>query len=253
MCRPRDNPSPAYYSRMRQLSATTLCLALAAAPLSAQVGHPPGRSPYRDIVHGKSLTAMYGDVGGTGGQIGVGPHDGRSYGVRFDIRVGTPLQFGLTLARANLKRLIVSADDSVSNRVDGPVDQRLTMVEGALQLNLTGKKTWNHLAPFLAGTIGYVGGSGLPASEPDSSGYKFGSKFYFAPAAGVRVFFGRSLHLRLEARQLFWKLTYPSSYLVEPAAQPSTDPAKPNAVLTGPKLTEWTGGREFRLGLGVNF
>ena len=238
---------------MRHLPATTLCLALAAAPLSAQVGHPPNRSPYRDIVHGKSLTVMYGDVGGSGGKIGVGPHDGRSYGMRFDIRVGTPIQFGFTVARADLKRLIVSAADSVNNRVDGPVDQSLTMVEGALQINLTGKKTWNHLAPFVGGTIGYLSGSALPASQPDSSGYKFGSKFYFAPAAGIRVFFGKSLHLRLEARQLLWKLTYPSAYQREPAAQPSTDPTKPNSVLKGAKLTEWTGGRELRLGLGFNF
>jgi hypothetical protein len=40
---------------------------------------------------------------------------------------------------------------------------------------------------------------------------------------------------------------------VEPAAQPSTDPTKPNSVLKGEKLTEWTGGRELRAGLGFNF
>jgi hypothetical protein len=233
--------------------ATTLVLALAAAPVAAQVGHAPDRSPYRDITRGRSVTLIYGDVGGDGGKIGVGPHNGRSYGVRFDIRVGTPIQFGLTVARAELKRLIVSADDSVNNRVDGPVDQSLTMVEGALQLNLTGKKTWHHLAPFIGGTIGYTSGSALPASQPDSSGYKFGSKFYFAPAAGLRVFLGQSIHLRLEARQLLWKLTYPTSYQVEPAAQPSTDPTKPNSVLKGEKLTEWTGGRELRAGLGISF
>jgi len=238
---------------MMRSSAALLVLALAAAPAAAQVGHAPAHSPYRDILAGKSITVLVGDVGGSGGKIGVGPHDGQSYGVRFDIRLGTPLQFGVTVARAQLKRLIVSAADSVNNRVDGPVDQNLTMFEGALQLNLTGKKTWHHLAPFLGGTVGYVDGSPLPSSQPDSSGYKFGSKFYFAPAAGVRIFLGQSFHLRLEARQLFWKLTYPSAYNLEPAAQPSSDPTKSNSVLQGGKLTEWTGGRELRAGLGFNF
>ena len=225
----------------------------AATPLAAQVGHAPGASPYRDILQGKSITLLVGDVAGDGGRIGIGPHDGQSYGVRFDIRLGAPLQFGITVARAELKRLIVSADDSVTNRVDGPVDQSLTMFEGALQLNITGRKTWYRLAPYLGGTIGYVSGSSLPGSQPDSSGYKFGSKFYFAPAAGLRVFMTRSLHLRLEARQLYWKLTYPTSYNQEPAAQPSSDPDKPNSVLKGAKLQEWTGGRELRAGLGLTF
>lgn len=230
-----------------------LGLVVFTAPLAAQVGHDPQHSPYRDILRGKSVTFLYGDVGGDGGKLGVGPHDGQSYGVRFDVRLGTPVQFGLTIAKANLKRLIVSADDSVDNRVDGPVDQSLTMFEAALQLNLTGRKSWHHLAPYLATSLGYQSGSSLPASQPDSSGYKFGSKFYVSPAVGVRIFLGQTLHLRLEARQLYWKLSYPTAYRLEPAAQPSSDPDKPNAVLTGNKLDEWTGGRELRAGLGFTF
>jgi hypothetical protein len=233
--------------------ALPLLALLFALPAAAQVGHAPGSSPYRDILKGKSVTMLVGDIGGDGGRLGIGPHKGQSYGVRFDIRLGTPLQFGLALARAELERLIVSADDSVNNRVDGPVSQSLTMVEGAMQLNVTGKKSWHRLAPYLGGSVGYVSGSSLPASQPDSSGFKFGSKFYLAPAAGLRVFLSNTLHLRLEARQLFWKLTYPSSYNVEPAAQPSSDPDQPNSVLKGAKLEQWTGAREFRAGLAFSF
>jgi hypothetical protein len=238
---------------MQRLFPSILILALAAAPLAAQVGHSPESSPYRDITKGRSVTFLYGDVGGNGGKIGVGPHQGQSYGVRLDLRVGAPLQIGFTVARAELERLIVSADDSVNNRVDGPVSQNLTMGEVALQLNLTGKKTWHRLAPFLGGTIGFLGGSALPASQPDSSDYHFGGKFYFAPAVGLRIFISNSLHLRLEARQLYWKLVYPSSYNVEPAAEPSLDPTKPNSVLKGAKLQEWTGARELRAGIGLSF
>jgi hypothetical protein len=226
---------------------------LLASPLTAQVGHAPGSSPYRDITKGKSFTFLYGDLGGDGGRLGIGPHNGRSYGVRFDIRLGTPVQFGFTVARAEMERLIVSADDSVDNRVDGPVDQNLTMIEAALQLNITGKKTWHRLAPYLAGSVGWVDGSDLPASQPDSSGYKFGSRFYLAPAAGVRIFFSNRLHLRLEARQLYWRLSYPFSYTQEPAAEPSPDPDNPNSVLGGAKREQWTGARELRAGLAFGF
>lgn len=241
---------PHYVEMMKSL--LPLAVLLATTPLAAQVGHAPGSSPYRDIVKGKSLAFLYGDVAGNGGRLGIGPHNGRSYGLRFDIRVGAPVQLGVTVARAEVERLIVSADDSVNNRVDGPVGQNLTMIELALQLNLTGKKTWHRLAPYLAGSIGLADGSPLPASQ-DSSTYNYGSKIYIAPAIGTRVFLSSRLHLRLEARQHFWKLTYPSSYTREPAAEPSTDPDNPNSVLGGAKPEEWSGARELRAGLGFNF
>lgn len=229
-----------------------LLLALA-TPLAAQVGHRPSSSPFRDIPSGKSLWVFYGDVGGDGGRIGVGPHNGRSYGLRFDLRLSTPLQFGVSVARAELERLVVSADDSVSNRVDGPVDQAVTMFEAAVQLNLTGRKAWHHLAPFVGGSFGYADGSGLPSSVADSSGYDFGGRLYLAPAVGVRVFFGSALHLRLEARQLFWQLKYPARYTLEPRAEPSSDPENPNAVLPDGKRDQWSGARELRVGLGFSF
>lgn len=226
---------------------------LVAGPVAAQVGHPPSSSPYRDIVNGKSLTVFYGDVGGNGGKIGVGPHNGSAWGARVDIRLSAPLQFGLGFERANLERFVVSADDSVATRKTGPFDQDLTMIEATMQLNLTGKKTWHRLAPFISGSAGWTKGSDLPKSVSDSSGFKFGSKIYLVPAVGLRAFITQSLFLRLEARQLFWKLNYPSSYIREPRAQPSSNPDRPNAVLPDGKRTQWSGARELRAGLGFAF
>lgn len=232
---------------------TPLVLLVLATPLAAQVGHRPSSSPYSDLPNGKSLWVFYGDVAGDGGRIRVGPHNGSSYGLRFDLRLSAPLQFGISVARAELERFVVSADDSVSNRVDGPVAQDVTMFEAAVQLNLTGRKSWHHLAPFLGASLGYADGSGLPANVADSSGYDFGGKLYLAPAVGVRVYVGKALHLRLEARQLFWQLKYPARYTFEPLAEPSTDPDKPNAVLGDGTRDQWSGARELRVGLGFSF
>ncbi len=241
----------------RFLSATAVLTVLAtplATPLAAQVGHAPNASPYRDIPRGRSITLLVGDVGGNGGSIGVGPHRGQSYGVRFDIRAGAPIQFGFTLARGDLERLVVSAADSVNNRVDGPAKQTVTMAELALQINITGKKSWHRLAPYFGGAVGLMSGSTLPASVPDSSGYRFGRKIYLAPGIGVRIYLSNALHLRLDARQLFWKLKYPLSYNADPTAQPSGDPVNhPNSVLPGLKREEWSGARELRVALGYSF
>lgn len=224
------------------------------APLAAQVGHSPASSPYRDIPNGKSLTVLVGDIGGDGGKIGVGPHNGRSYGGRLDLRISGPVQFGLGFSQAKLERLVVSADDSVATRTTGPFKQTLTMIDASLQLNITGRKSWHRLAPFVSGTAGWVRGSALPASAAkDSSGYKFGSKLYFAPAIGMRIIVSSNLQLRLEARQLFWKLKYPLSYTTDPAAEPSPNGDLANAVLPDGKREQWSGAREFRLGLGFAF
>jgi len=83
----------------------------AAAPLASQVGHPPEHSPYHDITKNMSLTALYGDVGGNGGILGIGPHNGSYYGLRYDIRLGGVMQFGLAAGYASLERLIVDAND----------------------------------------------------------------------------------------------------------------------------------------------
>lgn len=231
----------------------SLLAVLALATVGPALAAQSIRSPYRDIRHGKSITVFYSDLAGDGGKIGVGPHQGPMYGLRADIRLGTPLQFGLTLARSNTERLVVSADDSVANRVDGPVDERLTFIEGAMQLNLTGKKSWHGLAPFLGAGIGLAVASGLPSGVADSSGYDFGTKFYFVPSVGARFFIGQSLSLRVEARQLFWKLKYPLAYTAEPAAEPSSDPDRPNAVLRDGKRDEWSGARELRVGAAFHF
>ena len=234
---------------MSRALLAALALATAASPLAAQ----SIRSPYRDIVHGRSLTVFYGDMAGDGGKVGVGPHNGRVYGVRGDIRLGAPLQFGLTLSHAETERLVVSADDSVANRVDGPVAEPITMVEAAMQLNVTGKKSWHGLAPFVGVGVGLAIGGDGPGTAVDSSGYKFGTKFFFSPGLGARFFLGQSFSLRVEARQLFWKLKYPLVYTEEPAAEPSSDPDRPNAVLPDGKRDAWSGARELRVGAAFHF
>lgn len=222
--------------------------------LEAQVGHDPAHSPYSDIKFGKSITLLYGHFGGDGGKADVGPRNGRTFGARFDLRLSAPIQFGLTVEKAELERFVVDADDSVAIRKKGPFDQNLTMIELSMQLNLTGKKTWHRLAPFISGSVGWTHSSGLPSGVVDTSGYRFGNKFYLAPSAGFRAFVTQNIFLRAEARQLFWKLNYPRAYLSEPADQPSADPVNhPNAVIKDGKRSEWEGGPELRVGLGVAF
>jgi hypothetical protein len=176
----------------------------------AQVGHPPSKSPYHDIKQGSSITLVGGHFLGNGGDAGVGPNDGWTFGGRFDFRSARALAFGVGVSYGELQRLIV---DPFLDEVTGPVDQSVLFTEAMVTFNLTGGKTWHVFAPFVGLTIGFAFGSDVAA---DTSGYDFGTKFFFAPGGGTRVFLGDRLHLRAEARAHFWKLSYPPSFRQQP-------------------------------------
>ncbi len=227
-----------------------VALALLVAPAAgAQVGHAPGHSPYSEIRKGHSLTLVFGHLGGEGGRFGIAPHSGNSYGLRYDLRAGSAVQLGVGFARADLERLIVDPFVTLANRTSGPVDQTVSFAEVNILLNLTGGKSWHRIAPFIGSGLGLTFPSGTPE---DTSGFKFGKRFYIAPGIGTRIFLTHSLHLRAEARATFWKVKYPPSFEQEPVEEPGTTDA-PNAVIPDGRISEWTATPWLQIGLGYNF
>lgn len=230
---------------------STLLAALLIVPahLDAQVGHDPRTSPYRDIKHGSMLVPQAAFVRGGGGVLGIVPNSGVLYGARAEIGGAGPLLFGVEFATGTLERLIVDADAPVATRVTGPVDQGFSMAGINLKLNLTGGKTWRGLAPYVGGGAGLAWAGKVPA---DTSGWDYSRRIYLAPTIGVRVFLRENLYLRLEARSLFAKVTYPEAYREEPARDPGTDES-PNAVLAGQRVKQWVAGGVYTVGLGFPF
>lgn len=220
-----------------------LGLLVQAAP--AQVGHNPARSPYRDLRYGQFVSLSAGRVFGQGGTLGVGPHDGQVAWLRHEFLADRPVSIALSGGYAKLDRNI-AYPDSVTNPVRGPFQHNVFFAEGTFQLNLTGGKTWHSIAPYANLGLGFAFGEKLPA---DSSGYKLGTKFYLAPSAGLRLFLTRRMFVRVEARAIFWSLSYPATYR-------STDPdgfgpAEP--ILAGQPLKEWAPVPMIHAGLGYAF
>jgi len=226
-----------------------IALALSPMALLAQVGHPPGDSPFRDIRKGHTVTALAGYFGGSGGQFNIGPHKGTLFGGRYDIRTGSTVQIGLGIAHGNLDRFIVDPFVRLVNRRSGPVKQAVTFADLTLQFNVTGGKSWNRLAPFIGAGVGLAFAGDTPA---DTSSYDFGRKFYLAPSIGLRFFLSDRLHVRGEARALFWKLNYPATFQAEPVEEPGT-PENPNAVIPGDNLSEWIASPWLQVGIGYAF
>ncbi|HLS48000.1 MAG TPA: hypothetical protein VK012_05735 [Gemmatimonadales bacterium] len=228
------------------LTAALLLFFASAAPVAAQVGHPPRESPYREIRNGHSLTPVVGYFAGGGGEFGIGAHNGVTYGIRYDLRAGKTVQFGFSAARGALDRFIVDPFVSLAERRTGPFDQTTTFTDVTIQLNLSGGKTWNRLAPYAGVTLGVAFGEELAA---DTSGYEFGNKFYLGPQIGTRLFLTDNLHLRAEVRGIFWKVSYPNSFGNEPVEEPGT-PDAPNAVIPDGRFDEWTLNPWFQAGIG---
>ena len=228
---------------------STALVVFCAAPLASQVGHPPGDSPFQDIRKGHTLTGLGGYFGGSGGRFGIGPHKGAVLGGRYDIRTGSTIQLGLGIAQGSLERFIVDPFVRLADRTSGPVRQSVTFADLTVQFNLTGGKSWNRIAPFVAAGLGLAFAGGTAA---DTSRYEFGRKFYVAPSAGFRFFISQRLHFRAEARAVFWKLNYPTTFQLEPPEEPGT-PENPNAVIVGDNLSEWTASPWLQLGLGYAF
>ena len=187
--------------------ALTLALALAPASVWAQTGHPPGSSPYRDIVPNKTVTLFGGYMFGTGGTIGVAPHDGSFGGIRFDVRVSSPISLALSFQYGGMQRNYVDLADTAGGFIKGPIAQDVFMAEIGGQFNVTGKKSWHRLAPFMGVTLGIASAN---TSSVDHSGFKFGTRFEISPQWGTRIVLSNRIILRAEMRWIFWGVNYRS-------------------------------------------
>ncbi len=206
---------------MRRFPLLALFGLVVASPAGAQVGNDPATSPYRELRRGRFIEGMAGWMGGDGGEIPVGPRDGFLVGGRIDFRSKNSVQVSLGGWYANTVRNIVDADDSVATRVkEPPISADLYGVEGAVQFNMMGAKTYNGLAPYVAVGFGAVWGEHTPAA--DTSGYFFDTKAYIVPILGTRYFLAQDVFLKLEYRLYLWKIYYPPSYSFEPADEPGS-------------------------------
>lgn len=194
---------------MRARLAVLLLLAVAAAPAAAQVGRPPEDSPYRDIRQKKNLTLLIGYFGGSGGKLGLGPHDGLTYGGRFGFGVSGPLEISFAVEYGATEGNLVTRDTANRLQVGPPVDSPIWMFEGDVQYTVTGAKTWHGLAPYLGGGLGYAWRT---SSTENPDAYDFGGRFYLTPFAGTRFYVNPRSFLRAEIRGAFWRLAYPPPY-----------------------------------------
>jgi len=225
-----------------------LALALGfGTPLAAQVGHDPATSPYRPIVARMSISAVGSYIWGSSGKVGVGPSDGPGAGLRFEMGLTGPTDVFAAVSWSNLQRLVADPTAPMDSQFSGPVDMGVLIAETGLVILLGGEKTWRGLAPYVGANLGLGFGQSVPQ---DSSGYGFSAKFVSGPLLGARFYLAESIHVRVEGRVQFWKLSYPTSYFLPPPDHPE-DPPILSPVLNSD--SEWVTLPTLMVGLGYAF
>lgn len=211
------------------------------APLGAQVGHDPAKSPYRDIRAGTFVSLAGGYFFGSGGQVGVAPHDGPTGSLQFAFLADKTISILGGVHYGTQQRVLIAPALPKDQQVRGTADHSTLWIDAALHFNVTGNKHWHGLAPYGGVAVGISFTEDVPE---DPGRFSMGTKFTFSPLIGTRYFIGKS-YLFAESRFQFWQISYPSTYAQQPIGVPPTEGNQaviPTGVLKEWSVTPWVRG-----------
>jgi len=194
------------------------------------------------------LSLFGGYLGGSAGAAGVGPTDGTIIGARADFGLTAAIDLTASLAGADLGRQPINPTQGTEGRILDPARQLVLLVDGGIALRLSGNKTWHGLLPYAGLTLGVAIGTNVAADS--LSGFDFGLHFQTGPQIGVRVHPASRIFFRLEARDVVWRLKYPTVFFETPSADPDSPPVLDPLTQDD---SEWTHHLTYLLGIGFRF
>jgi len=198
-----------------------ILIVVTASSAAAQVGHPPDRSPYRDRDYNRDWTFFGGRFNAERDPVGVAPTSGPIAGVRWQMHMTGPIYFGVRLAGASVDRTIIDPTKRIAERVVGTERVPLAFADAALELSLTGHKTWRGLAPFVNGGVGFVGDL---RGANDVGSYRFGIPFTMTLGTGVSWAVARNWSVRLDWSHYVYRISYPTTYYLKTTEDPPVLP-----------------------------
>lgn len=163
---------------------------------SAQLGHDPEHSPYRDLRASHQIMFSGGYLAGGGGQVGVGPRQGPLVGLRYSLSVSGSLEMTAGVHGARLDRSLP----------DTALRQSLMVADVGFALRVTGPKTWHGWMPYFGASMGLATGTTV---SQDSA---FRRTFQFGPRLGLRRYGAGPLSLWIEGWDPIWRLRYPAAW-----------------------------------------
>jgi hypothetical protein len=221
---------------------SALALVSIATTASAQVGHLPESSPYRDFEASQEFTFFGGHYKAGKDPIGVAPGDGSMFGVRYQIHVGGPAFLVAKWSHVNTERFAIDPTKIGTARQLGKRNVSVNLYDIDLALNLTGEKSFHHFVPVVNL------GAGIAACgctfDPDP--YSFGTPFAFSFGGGLRYVPGGRFQVTLDWNDYLYQLKYPADYFLIPTGG--------TAVASGDQARSfWKNNRALTLGASLLF
>ena len=189
-------------------------------------------SPYRFLDHGQFGSLWGGYVWPAGGRLDLGPAPAPMVGLSYALRVSGPFALNVEAGYMPSTRTVRDTMFDATNESFTPLgeaDIDLVTLMANLRLNLTGARTWHSLQPFAivgAGlALDVASGSDIEAERQANERLDFGTSFAGQLGVGVDWFPSSRMSIRVDARDMFWKLPVPEAFrLTEQGAEfPGSD------------------------------
>lgn len=231
---------------MKRFVAPMALLIMAASSAFAQaasVGYPPTRSPYVDLEYAQEWSLLVGNFHGHRDPANVGPQSGLAVAAHYEWRAAGPLHLVAEAARFSSDRRLIDPLKSGTARELGTVSRPLYTADFGFGMGLTGGKSWHHIVPEISTGAGLI--SDLK-TQPDTGGFKFGTRFAFTWGGGLVIVPGGRWQLRGDVKNRMYTMAYPETFY-------STPTGGAPVVSTSQAKSFWTNNPTLTLGLSYLF
>jgi hypothetical protein len=225
---------------MMRLSRTALLAAVALFAGARAAAAQTIPSPYRHIEPSQSVGITVGylftdpNVSLTDSTSAeMGHQSAPVAGLRYQIRASGPLSVDLTVSASEGERKLFAptfnADSTevTAGDLGVSVPSTVVMADAGIRFHLTGARTWNGLAPFVAGSGGLVADVRGTLSEETTAElgatevFRFGPGFAVGAALGTDWFPRQNASLRVEMQGRLWRMHTPIGFLNNRTTEPS--------------------------------
>lgn len=227
-----------------------LCTALAIVSGPATAAAQEISSPYSFVESRQDLGPFVGWLATGRGGADVGPKAGFVYGLQYTISVTGPLSIGVVGTYFPAERDVIDpSTEGAGPLVVGTEEIEILTIDGRLQLNLTGSRTWHNLMPFvLVGggiAVDLTGDTGctLNSTRADCrvlprERFDFGNSFLVQAGIGTAWYSGGPLGARITLLDKIWNFETPEGFF-----DPGTD------LDPVPPEDEWTNNFQLTVAL----
>lgn len=175
-------------------------------------------SPYKFLETSQAASPFAAYFATGSGALDLGPSGGLMVGARYGIRISGPFTLEAEAGFFPSTRAVLDTvpSDTTLKQV-GEADFTALALQAGLRFNLTGPRTYHGLQPFILFGGGIVldfsGASTVDDDLPANIRFEFGTTFAGQFGGGIEWYPSERLSLRLDARNVLWKLTTPEGFL----------------------------------------